>query len=182
MADDGQLLSGLVEMDETYVGGKPRKQNRRDDDPPGFQGVTSKIPVVWAVERCGNVKIEATTKDEMADGGLIDMVRRMVSSKDTVLTTDEHPGYGRVNRHVAHRTINHSVSYVERDLFSDQFGLTHTNTIESIWAIVKRAIFGQFHHVSAKYLPLYLNEISFRYNQRKAGGGFHGALYLSVKP
>jgi len=181
MVDDGKLLAGLVEMDETYVGGKPRKQNRRDDDPPGGQGVTSKTPVVGAVERGGRVKMAATTKDEMAAGGLLKMVRRMIEPKGTMLTTDEHPGYGRANRFVAHRTINHSVSYVERDLFAALYGDTHTNTIESVWAIVKRAIFGQFHHVSAKYLPLYLNEIGFRYNCRK-GGGFSSALHLAVKP
>jgi transposase-like protein len=55
MVDDGNLLSGIVEMDETYVGGKPRKANRRKDDPPGGQGVTTKVPVVGAIERCGRV-------------------------------------------------------------------------------------------------------------------------------
>jgi hypothetical protein len=183
MVDDGQLLAGLVEMDETYVGGKPRKRNRRDDDPLGGQGVTSKVPAVGAAERGGRVKVAATTKEEMAAGGLDAMARRMIQPAGTVLTTNEHPGYSRINRFVAHRrTINHSVSYVERDLFADQFGRIHTNTIESFWAIVKRAIYGQFHHVSRKYLPLYLREISFRYNQRNKVDGFQGALHLAVKP
>ena len=51
LVDDGALLSGIVEMDETYVGGKPRKANRRKDDPPGGQGVTTKTPIIGAVER-----------------------------------------------------------------------------------------------------------------------------------
>lgn len=183
MVDDGQLLAGLVEMDETYVGGKPRKRNRRDDDPPGGQGVTSKVPVVGAAERGGRVKVEVSSKEEMAAGGLDAMARRMIRPAGTVLTTDEHPGYGRISRFVSHRTINHSVSYVERDLFSDQFGAIHTNTIEGFWAIVKRAIYGQFHHVSRKYLPLYLREIVYRFNQRRhKDDGFHGALSLAVKP
>ena len=55
LVDDGGLLAGIVEMDETYIGGKPRKANRRKDDPPGGQGVTTKVPVVGAIERCGRV-------------------------------------------------------------------------------------------------------------------------------
>lgn len=51
LADDGKLLAGIVEMDEAWLGGKPRKANRRDDDPPGGQGVTSKRPIIGAVER-----------------------------------------------------------------------------------------------------------------------------------
>ncbi|MGH7744508.1 MAG: transposase [Candidatus Dormibacteria bacterium] len=82
---------------------------------------------------------------------------------------------------MAHRAINHSVSYLEHDLFADQFGPTHTNTFEVFWDIVKRAIYGQFHHVSRKYLPLYLNELSYRYNWRK-GDAFGAALHLAVKP
>ena len=66
-----------------------------------------------------------------------------MNDADTILTTDQHPGYGGVNKFMAHRTINHSVSYSERDLFTGQFGATHTNTIEGFWAIVKRAIYNR---------------------------------------
>jgi transposase-like protein len=180
LVDDGKLLAGLVEMDEAYIGGKPRKRNRRSDDPPGGQGVTSKTPIIGAIERGGRVKAKPIIKAEMAE--MIAAVRAMVSPKGTMLTTDEHPGYGQVNRFMAHRTINHSVSYVERDLFTGQFGKTHTNTIEGFWAIVKRAIYGQFHHVSVKYLPLYLNELSYRYNWRRGGDAFAGVLHLALKP
>lgn len=180
LADDGELLAGIVEMDEAYIGGKPRKRNRRDDDPPGGQGVTSKVPVIGAVERGGRVKARPLERAEQST--MEAAVREMVSPKGSLLTTDEHPGYARVNRFMAHRTINHSVSYVERDLFAAQFGPTHTNTIEGFWAIVKRAIYGQFHHVSRRYLPLYLREITWRYNQRRNSNAFDGLLHLAVKP
>jgi transposase-like protein len=182
MVDDGALLSGVVEMDETYVGGKPRKRNRRDDDPPGGQGVTTKEPVLGAVERGGRVKMRATTHEMLTAEYLNKAIREMVQSKGTILTTDEYSGYAHANGMVAHRTINHSVEYVRDDLFRGQFGRIHTNTIESVWAIVKRAVYGQFHHVSRKYLPLYLNEIAHRYNARRSNDAFGGVLHLAVKP
>lgn len=182
MVDDGKLLSGIVEMDETYVGGKPRRANRRKDDPPGGQGVTTKEPVVGAVERGGRVKMRATTHDMLTAEQLNKAIREMVQSKGTILTTDEYPGYTHANGMVAHRTVNHSVEYVRDDLFRSQFGRIHTNTIESVWAIVKRAVYGQFHHVSRRYLPLYLNEITHRYNARFSRDTFAGVLHLAVKP
>jgi transposase-like protein len=183
LVDDGKLLSGLVEMDEAYVGGKPRKRNRRDDDIDAPRGrATKKVPVVGAVERGGRLKAKAVSKFEMGGGDMQALIVEMMDTKRTLLTTDEYSGYNGVNNIVAHRTINHSVSYVERDLFADQFGATHTNTIESVWAILKRAIMGQFHHVSPKYLPLYLKEIVYRYNMRLNDFAFDGALHLAVKP
>ena len=66
MADDGKLLTGLVEMDEAYVGGKPRRTNRKDDNDPKPRGRgTSKTPVVGAVERGGRVKVKAVHKSDM---------------------------------------------------------------------------------------------------------------------
>jgi len=182
MVDDGNLLSGIVEMDETYVGGKPRKANRRKDDPPGGQGVTTKTPIIGAVERGGRVKAITTTKRELTGEDMEAVTRIMVATRDTILTTDQHAGYGGVNKFMAHRTINHSVSYSERDLFASIFGATHTNTIEGFWAIVKRAIYGQFHHISEKYLPLYLNELTWRYSERRNRDRFAGVLHLAVKP
>ena len=64
MTDNGALLSGIVEMDETYVGGKPRKANHRSDDPPGGQGVTKKTPIIGAAERGGRVKAKVSNRAE----------------------------------------------------------------------------------------------------------------------
>lgn len=179
MVDDGKLLSGLVEMDEAYIGGKPRKKNRRDDDTPGPRGRgTSKISVVGAVERGGRVKAKAVNKAQMTAADMEILTRLMIEPKGTTVTTDEYSGYSSLNNFVAHRRVNHSVAYVEYDLF----GAAHTNTIESFWAILKRAILGQFHHVSPKYLPLYLREISFRYNFRKGGCDLDRLLNLAVQP
>lgn len=181
--DDDKLLSGLVEMDEAYIGGKPRKPNRRDDDTPSPRGRgTRKTPVVGAVERGGRAKTKVIDKDEMTAVDMQETVREMVNVRTSLLTTDEYAGYSGLNNIVAHRRINHSVSFVEWDMFAPLYGPTHTNTIESVWAILKRAIIGQYHHISHRYLPLYLNEVTYRYNMRKRSDAFDDLLQLAVKP
>lgn len=168
LADDGALLAGIVEMDEAYVGGKPRKRNRRDDDDNAPRGrATGKTPVVGAVERGGRVKAKVGDPAKMAAADMAALVQAMIDCRRAV---------------VPHRRINHSREYLRRDLFSGQFGAIHTNTIEGFWAIVKRAVYGQFHRVSRKYLPLYLREITWRYNARLNGGGLDDLLHLAVKP
>lgn len=181
MADQGPLLSGLVEMDEAYVGGKRRKANRRDDDAPGPRGPTGKTPVLGAVERGGRLKTKVAPTNELSAADLHRFVAEMIDCPRSILTTDEHAGYNGLSNHVIHRRINHSRAYVESDLFSAIFGPVHTNTIEGVWAILKRAIMGQFHHVSRKYFPLYLNEIRYRYNTRRCDG-FAIVLHSAVKP
>lgn len=187
MKDDGKLLAGIVEMDETYVGGKPRRFDKKDDDDntPSLRGRgTKKTPVVGAVERGGRVKAKPVDKEEMTGEDMQRYIRQFMDTKNSVLNTDEYPGYNSANKVVLHRRCNHKAGYVTRDLFTGQFGAIHTNTIESFWAIVKRSIYGQFHHVSKKYLPLYLNELSYRYNQRnqEKPWGLEGILCLAVKP
>lgn len=179
--DEGGLLRGVVEMDETFVGGKPRKPNDRDDDQPR-SGPSKKTPVIGAVERGGRIRMKVAERSELDGEGLKAFVLANIDCKRTMLTTDEWAGYNGMNRIVAHRTINHSKRYSERDLFAGQYGSTHTNTMEGGWAILKRAIYGQFHRISVKYLPLYLREIAYRYNMRNSEGVFGAVLHLAVKP
>ncbi len=102
MQDDDKLLSGLVEMDEAYVGGKPRKSNRKDDNDPGAPRgrATNKTPVVGAVERGGRVKARKVEKEEMTSADMERIVRAMMDCPATVLTTDEYPGYSSLNNTV----------------------------------------------------------------------------------
>ncbi len=160
---EGELLKGIVEMDETYVGGKPRKgkdKNDNDDDKPSSprgRG-TKKTPVVGMVERGGNVKAIATSKYELKSKDLQGLVRNHVDTEETILVTDEYKGYLGMKNLICHLTINHQKAFVEGDV--------HTNTIESFWAILKRGIIAQFHKVSKKYLQSYLHEFEYRYNFR----------------
>ncbi len=160
--NEAELLKGIVEMDETYVGGKPRKEAKKDDEddnkPKRGRG-TSKTPVVGMVERDGNVKTAVASKYELKSKDLMALVRKHVDVNETILVTDEYKGYLGMKNIIAHLSINHQKSYAEGDV--------HTNTIESFWAILKRGIIGQFHKVSTKYLQSYLYEFEYRYNRRK---------------
>jgi transposase-like protein len=159
--DQAELLKGIVEMDECYIGGKPRKENKKDDDDskgnPRGRG-TKKEAVVGAVERMGNVKVEQVSKMMLNAKGLLAFVRKNMDIAETLLVTDEYTGYNKMNDKIPHYSVNHSKEYVKGDI--------HTNTIESFWAILKRGIIGQFHKVSKKYLQQYLDEFEYRYNRR----------------
>ena len=162
MQDDGTLLSGIVEMDETYIGGKPRPENERDDDKGAPRGRgTKKTPVVGMAERGGKVKANKAGKLGFAE--LSALVRGGVALNASMLLTDEYRGYAGMSGLLPHKRINHARAYADC--------LIHTNNIEGFWAIVKRGIVGQFHKVSDKYLDAYLSEFAYRFNGRKMEGG-----------
>ena len=79
-----------------------------------------KVPVVGAVERGGKVKAKAINKDEMTIADMLKIAREMMDMPNSVLNTDEYPGYNGMNSHVIHRTISHKDGYSRRDLFSGQ--------------------------------------------------------------
>jgi len=167
MKDEEKLLRGIIEMDETYVGGKPRKDNKKDDDDENNTGSprgrgTKKTAVVGMVERGGNVKAQSFAKNELNFLDFLKMIRKNINVTESLLVTDEYKAYNRMNKVVPHYSVNHSKEYVKGDI--------HTNTIESFWAILKRGIMGQFHWVSKKYLNAYIDEFCYRYNNRELDG------------
>jgi transposase-like protein len=164
MANDpaqSKLLHGIVEADETYVGGKPRKGNKRDGDKPNRRGRgTRKTPVVGVVERGGRVIARPARPRDLSAKGLHKFITKFVDHAGTLLITDEFRGYTRVQEDMVHATVNHAVEYAN--------GPVHTNTIEGFWALVKRAWYGTHHHYSKKYMALYIAEACFKYNRRKS--------------
>ena len=145
------LLTGIVEMDETYVGGKPRKGGRPSKPGRG----TKKIPVIGAVERGGSVTAKATAKGKLKGRHLRAFVKDRIDTQRANLITDEYGGYYGMSRIMPHSVIKHARWYVD--------GTIHTNTIESFWALLKRGMFGQFHSVSRKHLQRYVDEFCYRY-------------------
>ena len=162
MTQKGQreLLTGIVEMDETYVGGKPRKGKHYDDpnDKPKPGRGTKKAPVIGAVERGGRVTAKAVEKDKMKGKHLRAFVKERVDTKAAELMTDEYSAYSGMSRVLPHSVIKHQDWYVDGDI--------HTNSIEGFWALLKRGVFGQFHSVSRKHLQKYVDEFCYRYNLR----------------
>ncbi len=151
-------LMGIVEVDETYMGG--RDANRHWDKKRHVRGTGDKTPVIGAISRKGNVVCQMI---EHADMPTLHRFVNRVVDKDKVelVATDEHSGYQYLNRwaNLPHETVNHRGGEYVR-------GLVHTNNMESFWSLLKRGIVGTYHNVSKKYLPLYLAEFSFRFNNR----------------
>jgi transposase-like protein len=151
--EEFRKLMGIVEVDETFIGGDD--SNRHIGKKKGKGG---KSIVIGAVERKGNVVARVIDKADFY--ALEDFVRRVCGDKVSLLATDEHPGYGHLGDTYNHGRVKHSAKqYV--------VGAIHTNTIEGFWSLFKRSIVGSYHKVSAKYLPLYIAEAQFRYNNRK---------------
>jgi len=163
MRGDVMALAGIVEIDETYIGGKDRnrhwaKKSRQQRDAGTGEGYL-KTGVIGAIARKGNVvckvigNIDARTKSSF--------VRQIVDEeKLELVATDENPTYDHLGQGIRHEAVNHSQGEYVR-------GEVHTNNIESFWSLIKRGVMGNFHHVSKEYLPLYLNEFSWRFNNRR---------------
>ena len=150
-----QLLTGIVEMDETYIGGKPRKGG--SGPAPRGRG-TKKAPVVGAVERGGRVTAKSVSKGSLKAKNMRSFIRENIDASGSLLVTDEYKGYMGMSKMLPHAVINHQKSYAE--------GIIHTNTIEGFWALLKRGMFGQFHSVSRRHLQRYVDEFCFRFNLR----------------
>jgi transposase-like protein len=156
MFEQGELLKGIVEMDETFIGGKPRKGNGKWAVRPR---TTEKMPVVGMVERGGRIVAKPVDKAKLKHKSLAKLVRENIDCADAVLITDEYKGYIRLKTFMAHRTINHKFAYADGEI--------HTNTIEGFWGLLKRGIIGQYHKVTLRHLHQYVTEFCYRYNHRK---------------
>lgn len=149
-------LSGTVEMDETFVGGKAK---------PGTNKWHNKTPVVSLVERGGNVR--SMVMERITSKNLNRAIREHVEVGSTVCT-DDFIAYRSMPKIFTHKAVKHGAKeYARRE---GDFTV-HTNTVEGSFSLLKRGIIGTFHQVSKKHLPLYLAEFDHRYNHRKTTDG-----------
>ena len=158
MGKENVLLQGIVEADETYIGGKGKKDTDKETGEPRKRGRgTAKDVVLGAVARGGQVVAELV---ENAKGSTIaKFIKKFVKTDDSELYTDQHRGYNEIGKEMKHETMNRSEQW--------EPGGIHTNTIEGFWTFVKRAWYGSHHHYSTAYTSLYLAEACYRYNTRE---------------
>jgi transposase-like protein len=163
-------LMGIVEVDETYVGGDARNRHwRKRGGHPKVTGTKSaKTPVIGAIARKGNVVCQIL--DRVTRETMHDFVRQVVSDKVSLVATDDHAGYRGLYRYgFKHQSVSHSQGEYVR-------GNVHTANLDSFWALLKRGVIGTYHNVSKKYLPLYLAEFQFRHNNRENADIFAVAI------
>jgi transposase-like protein len=129
-------------------------KNRHWDKRTEGTGGEGKETVVGAIERKGNIVARVI---EHADTETLNsFIREAISEKVSLIATDDYPGYRNLKKH---GTVRHSSGqYVD--------GVVHTQTIDGFWSLLKRGIMGSYHKVSRKYLPLYVAEFEWRYNNR----------------
>ncbi|MDE2981754.1 MAG: IS1595 family transposase [Gemmatimonadota bacterium] len=154
----GPTLVGIVEMDQTLIGGKAKGKDWRDN----------KHWVAGAIERGGRVRLERIP--DIRKGTIHDFVKRTISDEAEAIYTDElrsHVGLETDTRR--HESVNHSAEeWVVGDV--------HTNSVEGVWSLFKRSIVGSFHKMSVKHMDRYLEELEWRFNNRDNPYIFRDAL------
>lgn len=166
------FLQGIIEADETYIGGKPRKRNKKSDAEPVKRGRgTNKDAIIGVVERGGKVVAKLAT--ELTGRALLNFIKKHVEMAKSELMTDEFRSYQRVGKEMKHNIVNHQEQYVDGDV--------HTNTIEGFWSLLKRAWYGSHHHYKTTYTPLYVAEACYKYNYRDCEDIFFKFLTESVQ-
>ena len=157
-SDNPAKLAGIVEADETFIGGKYDKRRKR--------AAYDKTCVVGVIQRGGEVRAQKIPS--RGARALATYIRASVEP-GSQLMTDEYAGYKTVGKEYDHSKVNHSkLEYV--------VGLTHTNSIENFWSLFKRGLVGSFHKVSDKHLDRYLDEFTYRFSNRADGRLFQNTL------
>ena len=154
------MLKGVVEVDETYIGGRPRNPDCQEKDRRKREKWSSKAPVMALIQRDGDaISFPVRHVDAKTLRGAINL---LVEPGSTIYT-DEHGAYKYLPGYEHDSTCHSKREYLR--------GEVHSNTAESYFALLKRGIHGTFHHVSVGHLPRYCDEFSFRWNHRKVTDG-----------
>lgn len=168
MLEDCTCLNGIIEMDESYFGGKHRKTHRNiSANDPTLANVTlkrgrgtNKVSVAGMVQRKGKVKTKVIEK--LSKRNLLAMLKTYAKKENSILVTDGFRSYNDLEKYIDRLKINHSKAFSK--------GIVHVNTIEGFWSYVKNGIRGSYKAISKKYLPLYLLEYEWSFNHRNYRG------------
>jgi transposase-like protein len=154
-----ELLEGIVEVDETYVGGSLKNIHAKKKEK--LKGLDNKTMVFGAIQRQGKVRVKVIPQTNIEN---INEAIEGFIKLDSTMVSDEHHAYNQVGKKYNHKKVNHrDKEYVRKEDI-----LVHTNNIEGYWNILKKQIDGIHHSVSPKHLQRYCNESAFRFNHRES--------------
>jgi transposase-like protein len=179
----GDMLKGIVEVDETYVGGKPQSLPGQRIKGTGYRKDSNKVPVVALIERDGDVKTRVVSN--VTQKNLRSFLQDNIE-KGSVVNTDQSMVYHTIVYPIIkpeggkHEVVNHrKLEYARHNADGT---VAHVNTCESFFSLLKRGVYGSWHHVSREHLPKYVNEFSFRWNTRAQTDGkrMETAIAMSV--
>jgi transposase-like protein len=163
--DNPTPLSKIVEIDETWVGGKRKNVGH------GYKG--NKVVVAGAAQRNGEARLQVI--DDRSREVLREFIKKHVAPDAEAIYTDDWPAYdGIADKNTRHETVNHSADEWAR-------GDVHTNYVENIWSLLKRSLVGSYHKVSKKHLDAYLDELEWRFNNRENPYLFRDTLLKLIK-
>ena len=179
-----EFVGTLIEIDETYVGGKPRKGAKKDNDdddlPQNKRGRgTKKNVIIGCVDRINKMvfaKLMIKNKEgKKLTGKQLLGVLNQVVIQDSTIISDEFKGYNILSKKTSHihLRVDHTKEFVAENG-------AHTNNIENFWGTLKRGILGIYHHVSPQHLQKYVDEFCFRYNNRSNGSVFNLVLKQAI--
>jgi transposase-like protein len=156
---DTSMLSGVVECDETYVGGKAKNMHKKDRERKiQGRGAVGKTMVLGAVERGGKIRLTVEKRNDRKT--LHKFIKAALADETECIMTDEWPAYNGIeDANTRHEKVDHHRGEYVR-------GECHTNSVENVWSLFKRSIVGAYHQVSEKHLDRYLDEFEFRFNNR----------------
>ena len=162
---DPEPLSGIVEVDETWIGGKRRNVGH------GYRA--NKTAIAGAVERGGSARMQVVSARDRKT--LHNFIKTHTAPDTEAIYTDEWPPYKGIADHdTRHETVNHSAEAWVR-------GDVHTNTVENVWSLFKRSVVGSYHKLSAKHLDAYLDELEWRFNNRDNPDLFRDTLLKLIQ-
>ena len=161
-SETARQLRGIIEADETFIGGTKTHFGRTPAE---------KITVLGAVERGGNVRVRVSDHTgKVRKHDVYSFLAAAVAPDAEAIYTDSAQVYDELaDANTRHASVNHGIGqWVQADV--------HTNTIESVWSLFKRSVVGSYHHLSAKHLQAYLDEFAFRYDNRENAYLFRDTL------
>jgi transposase-like protein len=147
-------LTGTVELDETWIGGKRHWKERTY--------LRNKTMVLGALQRGGSVRMKAEKRSKSPSQRIVrEWIEKTTAPNTERFCTDEHPAYfGIQDQDTKHESVDHNAGEYVR-------GEVHTNGIENAWSLFKRSVIGSYHKVSEKHLDAYLDEFEWRFNNRR---------------